>query len=235
MHRNNPTQPASPSPRKLPLVTLLIAALSLAAACVPSLPAVLQYDRPAIASGQVWRLVTCHATHFNLDHLVWDLGVFVLLGAICERRHLRAFLACLGLSAAIIPLGVLWLMPQMMTYRGLSGIDTALFTLLGIWLLQSAIERRQWLSVAVVSGLMVGAVGKVCFELATGNTLFVNDTAAGFTPLPLAHILGAAAGMAIAIFSYAPSSPRKSCQRIPSLRIRARSVWGLIASKEAAP
>lgn len=140
--------------------------------------------------------------------------MFVLLGAICERRNRRAFLACLGLSAAIIPLGVLGLAPKMMTYRGLSGIDTALFTLLGVWLLQSSIERREWLSVAVVGGLMVGAAGKICFELATGNTLFVNDIAAGFTPLPLARVLGAAAGIAIATL-------RHGLPTVPQLHVEA--------------
>jgi len=202
MKNTEPTVSASPSPRQLPWITIVIAVVSLAAFGLPNLSTALQYERTALAAGQVWRLAACHTTHFNFDHLAWDLGVFALLGAICERRNRRAFLTCIGLSAVMIPLGILWLMPQMDTYRGLSGIDTALFTLLGVWLLKSAVERRHWLGASIVGALMAAAVAKVGFELATGSTLFVNDVAAGFTPLPLAHILGAAAGWSVAVMSH---------------------------------
>ena len=51
MNSNRYKQPGSPSSRKLPPVTLLIAVISLAAACLPNLSTVLQYDHTAIAGG----------------------------------------------------------------------------------------------------------------------------------------------------------------------------------------
>jgi len=40
-------------------------------------------------------------------------------------------------------------------------------------------------------GAVVAFLGKVGYESLTGATLFVDSAAAGFEPLPLAHLLGA--------------------------------------------
>lgn len=37
----------------------------------------LQYDRQAIADGQLWRVVTGHLVHIGLEHLAWDAAVFL--------------------------------------------------------------------------------------------------------------------------------------------------------------
>lgn len=209
MNPNDPTRLAPASPRNIPRITLLIAAITLAAYCWPALATALEYDRSAIADREMWRLATSHVTHWNLDHLAWDLGVFVLLGVICERRNRLAYAACLGLSALLIPIGVLLLIPQMTLYRGLSGIDTALFTLLGVTLLRDAVQSRQRLAAATISALFAAVVAKTGFDLWTGSTLFVDDAAAGFTPVPLAHILGVAVGLAVGALSY-PSPMQQS-------------------------
>jgi len=61
-----------------------------------------EYNRSAIKSGEAWRIVTGHLVHWNLDHLVWDLGMFAVLGGLCEMRNSRIYVVCLAASALFI-------------------------------------------------------------------------------------------------------------------------------------
>ncbi|MFH1528704.1 MAG: rhombosortase [Bacteroidota bacterium] len=113
--------------RRLPSVALLLAGAAAAIYANSDLTVWLQYDRAAIASGELWRLVTCHWTHWSVDHLLWDAVVFGFLAVLCERDGRLRLVACLLVAATLIPIGLWWSHPQMLTYRGLSGIDSALF------------------------------------------------------------------------------------------------------------
>ncbi|MBW3598369.1 MAG: rhombosortase [Planctomycetes bacterium] len=185
-------------------ITLTLLACCLAAFAVPELAVAMQWDREAMADGQWWRLVTGHLTHWDADHLFWDAAVFVVLGWIAERRSRRRFLACLAASCLAIPAGIWLFEPAITTYRGLSGLDTALFTLLATELLPEGIRRgRQvgpWDRLAGVmpAALLLGLIAKIAYEYATGQTLFVNSAASGFTPVPLAHLIGAVVGFVLA-------------------------------------
>ncbi len=63
----------------------------------------LQYDRTAIASGELWRIITGHWVHWSFDHFLWCVITFVTLGAICERQSRAGFILSVTLSATIIP------------------------------------------------------------------------------------------------------------------------------------
>ena len=181
--------------KRIPWFTLGFSALAVAVHCVPALTLGWQFDRAAIAHGQIWRFFTAHLTHFGSDHLRWDLLAFLILGALAERISRSAFLATLALSAAFITLGVWIAQPQFLTYRGLSGIDCALFGLVVTDLLVVGRRERHGFSLAVGGLTLVGFAAKCVFELATGDTVFVESTNA-FAPVPLAHLLGFIAGAA---------------------------------------
>jgi hypothetical protein len=87
----------------------------------------------------------------------------------------------------------------MQTYRGLSGLDSALYVTaavtLGLRLWRH--ERRLAAAAALVS--VLGLAGKVAYELATGAALFVDAAGLGFVPVPLAHATGALAGLLAAL------------------------------------
>jgi rhomboid family GlyGly-CTERM serine protease len=189
---------SQPSPR-FPIVTLLLSAAALAAWLIRGAAAGLQYDRSALAAGQWWRIFTCHWTHFSLDHLLWDVGMFAILGVICERRSRAALIACIGLSAVMISALAWVLMPQIQTYRGLSGIDSALFSLLAFDLLrqQFRIGARPGVVVAI-AGLLVLFIGKIVVEIVFGRTVFVGSSAARMVPAPQAHLAGIVAGLVCA-------------------------------------
>lgn len=159
----------------------------------------LQYDREAIAHGQLWRLVTCHLVHFGLEHFVWDTAVFVLLSVLCWRLGWKRCLASLAAATLAIP-AVLWMLqPELLTYRGLSGLDSALYVTAALALGQRLWRdgRRAWAAAAI--GSVAALFAKVAYELATGQALFVDAASMGFVPVPLAHAAGGLAGMLAAL------------------------------------
>jgi len=155
-----------------------------------TLSTALQYSS---GDGSWWQLLSCHLTHWNFDQLSWDVAAFFVLGVICERADRRSFVWALVGSALAIPLVTTWCYPQIDTYRGLSGIDSALFTLLACQLAGWGIETkdRRLLLVGLSAWLLF--LGKTCFEATMQGTLFVAPTS-DFVSLPVAHVAGAVAG-----------------------------------------
>jgi rhomboid family GlyGly-CTERM serine protease len=184
---------------------LLVAGLalfSLVAMFCPMLTSMCQYDRSAIQNGQWWRMLTGHLTHWNVDHWIWDWSTFVALSLVALRQApLRTVAAVLGSALAISCSLWCWL-PDLPCYRGLSGLDTALFTFVATEMLVQASRDRQRLLAGLVLLSVVGLVAKTGFELCTGGTLFVDSTAAGFETITLAHAIGALVGMLACGFQY---------------------------------
>jgi len=180
-------------------VTLTITILVLAAGIFPGFAEVLQFDRPAIAAGEVWRLVTCHLTHWNADHLRWDLLMFVVLGVACELRSSTRLRVCLIAAIGAVSTTVALGFPEIHTYRGLSGIDSALFTLLAIDLLREAVRDRNLKQIALQGGLLIGFAAKIAYEATTGETFFVDREIADFSTLIYDHLAGAVVGLIVAV------------------------------------
>lgn len=182
--------------KRLPFFTLLIAVAALVTHVVPGLASSLEFSREAIAAGQVWRLITGHLAHFSSDHLRWDLLVFLALGTLVELRSRAHFVACCVVGAGLIS-GLVWLMqPWLVSYRGLSGIDSALFVYVMLDVLVLAGREGRWLVALTAFAGLALFCAKVGFEFATGTTVFVAPDAA-FSPVPLAHVAGAVVGAAV--------------------------------------
>ncbi len=195
-HSNDPA--GIRSGRGLPLLSVGLSVAALMVALVPGLPSLLQFDVAAVRAGEVWRILSGHLTHWNNDHLLWDVSVFVVLGVLCERRSRPAFLITLLLSAATISAHLLGDASDLATYRGLSGIDSALFCLWAVQGLADAADRgdRPWMGIIGIA--LCGLLGKLVWEFVSGTTLFVDHDSAGFVPLPMAHLLGAVCGVTVA-------------------------------------
>jgi rhomboid family GlyGly-CTERM serine protease len=182
--------------------------LGAAAALAAALPAAaLEYRRAAVARGELWRLITCHWVHWSADHLRWDLLALLALAWVCQAQWRQAT-AALAAATLAIPLAVAVLQPGLSSYRGLSGLCSTLFVLAACNLLagpdapgERAPGDRAARGGALVSRL-AGALalllfgGKLVWELSTGNALFVDGAAAGFQPVPLAHLVGGLCGAA---------------------------------------
>ena len=193
--------------RAAPLTTLLLACC-FAAHGLSALSVALQFDRDAIAGGQLWRVATGHLTHWNGEHFFWDAVIFAPMGWLAESQSRRRYFVCL--LGALLAIGAaLWfLRPDVQAYRGLSGLDTALFAMLGSRLLVEKLRARQWGWVCGATILLAALAAKLAYECLTGGLLFVDPRAAGFMPIPLAHIAGAAIGIAVGL------APFEGCLRL---------------------
>ena len=154
-------------------------------------------DVPVANGLSLPRLLTCHALHWSANHLAWDLAVFSTLGALCERRDRSRFVATLVSSALLIPLGVAVVHPEITHYRGLSGIDSALFGLLAADLARQRHRERDRAGTCVMGLFLLGLAGKIGVECLQRGNLFVADQS--FIPLPWAHAIGGVVGVILAL------------------------------------
>lgn len=206
-----------------PIITLSLAVVVLAAWWLPGASEALQLERTAIVQGESWRPFTAHLTHWTTSHLVWDLAAFALLGTIIERRSCRLLASTLITSAAAIAAAVWWFEPGLATYRGLSGVDSALFSAVVIAMATESIARRSWGMTLASGAACLGFIAKTCVELGSAAPLFVAPDAS-FEPVPLAHLVGALSGVASALSCAA--WPKDHSSRAKAAQVVAACPWG---------
>ncbi len=174
------------------------------------LVALLQYDRAAIASGEVWRFITGNLVHWSPEHFALDVGVFLIVGCLYEPIVRRGY-PWLMMAAALVVGGSLFLFqPDLATYRGLSGVDSGQFAAaLGIESLIAWREKRRWLWVGPAAAIFLA---KIVFECGTGQMFFGTEALGDIgLPVPLAHVAGiASVSVLVAICLLTKSIERKS-------------------------
>src|SRR5688572_2133210 len=112
---------------KVPICTILITLGTLLLGSFPDAAGALTANRDLIAAGNWWRLFSGNFAHWTFQHMVWDLLMFAVLGALAEIDCRKRFAALTALAAALCPFAVFAWSPEIQFYRGLSGIDCALF------------------------------------------------------------------------------------------------------------
>jgi rhomboid family GlyGly-CTERM serine protease len=148
----------------------------------------LRYDRTGIAAGQIWRLLTAHVVHLDLDHAALNSLGLVLMWALFARdyRPLQWFAIVLG-SIAAIDTG-LWLRDSTVAwYVGSSG------ALHGVMAAGTLAHLRRgdldgWI-------LAIFIVLKLAYEQSAGALPFT-DSHAGV--IVNAHLYGTLGGIGIA-------------------------------------
>lgn len=168
---------------------------------MPNAGECMEFNRQLIGAGEFWRFLTGHLTHFSLDHLTWDVITFAVLGIICNNHSRREYLAvCFG-SALMISLVAWYACPGMEAYRGLSGVDTALYCYVALTMGISALHKKDYAIFAGILILLAMMFGKTLYELLSGEALFVNSDR--FSTLPQAHIAGfISAGILFILFRF---------------------------------
>jgi rhomboid family GlyGly-CTERM serine protease len=156
---------------------------------IPAASSLLEFDRAALTRGELWRFFTGHFVHFDASHLAWDAGAFALLAALLPTRSSRRWLWLVGGSALFISAGVWLLQPHFEIYRGVSGIDCALFGAVLCERLHRARHERDRFALAIVALAAIGFVAKCGIELLGNAPVFAASGA--YSPVPLAHLLGA--------------------------------------------
>jgi len=185
----------------------ILAALAIILAFVPDAAALLELRTGDSVWAQPWRLITGHLLHWSPEHLFWDVIAFTALGILWERRRPAAFLGCVLASALAVSLAMPAVYPSLTAYRGLSGIDAALFVGLAV-----AVSIDAWRAadrVWLLTGLacLTAFVCKLAYEFAADDVLFAGLSRLGVVPLPMAHVVG---GLVGAIFARSLADPPRT-------------------------
>ncbi len=143
-------------------------------------------------SSDMWHtLWTGHLLHWTLSHFIWDSMMMLVFGfLVVHRDGLRQTLLLCLLSSPLLVLLSFVIDHSLQEYRGLSGIDTLLFTrfCLGNTIQHWNTDRPH----AIVFGLLplLALSSKTLYEWTSGNALFATDLGEGVEVMYLIHIAG---------------------------------------------
>jgi rhomboid family GlyGly-CTERM serine protease len=157
----------------------------------------LQYDRVAMAAGELWRGITGHWLHWSFDHFLWCTITFLAIGGICETISRKGYIATLAAAGIIIPVVSWFADPGLVYYRGLSGLASAIFVFAAVMMTRKAYARKDWPGIWLPAVAGIAFAGKVLFEYLSGSALFV-DSPEIFSPVPLVHLAGGGTGLLMA-------------------------------------
>jgi len=161
---------------------LILLTLDLMLGLGDSVEQALRYDRGGIAAGGWWRLLTAHAVHLDLHHLLLNELGLVLMWALFARDYDPVEWCVIVLSGALaISCGLWWLSPRVTWYVGASGV---LHSVMAAGCAKHWAERAwdRWL-------LLIALCAKLAYEQSTSHAapMIVVD----------AHLYGSAAGFAV--------------------------------------
>lgn len=174
-------------PHIAPLLLLLLAGLAQAWGAHEYL----QYERPALLEGQIWRLWTAHMVHLGWNHYALNAAGLLLVWLLFRHTASICVWGWHFLFAGLVTsLGLLWLNPDLVWYVGLSGVLHALF-IAGLLADMRSHAGLGWL-------VLTGFAGKIILEQTYGP-LPGSEQSAGGPVVVDAHLYGAIAG----VISYA--------------------------------
>ena len=147
----------------------------------------LRYQREALASGQIWRLVTGHLVHLGPSHMLMNVAALAILALLFgQLLRPRDWFAAGLMGSLAIDGGLYWLSPEVAWYVGLSGV------LHGFWAAAClhALRRRTGEGL-MLTGLILLKLG---YEALIGPVPLTGAIASG-PVVEIAHAYGAIGGV----------------------------------------
>lgn len=168
---------------RLPLLFLIAALIPM---LLPDLAPYLELRMAAPADmSLLYRFFSGHFVHFSWTHFLYDAAVFLILGTLICRENEKELISLILFSSFAISLCVFICCRGLYSYRGLSGIDCALFG----WLAMQLFPHRKWLVIPLLTGFCL----KTAWEMTTGGAFFVGADV--FEAVPPAHLAGCFCGI----------------------------------------
>ncbi len=153
-----------------------------------SIEPILEFNRTKIVEGEYWRLFTGNLVHYGFAHLAMNIAAFLIIAiSLLREVSLKIYIPLLISCAMAVGIGTLLWNPELVFYRGLSGVIHGLIVA-GL-LLNSF--RNRWLSY-----LFVGLVFAKIFHEHQAD--FQENQLQTLIPVPVAidsHWYGALAGL----------------------------------------
>lgn len=147
----------------------------------------LYFSANYIAQGEIWRIVTGHFTHADLQHLSWNGLGLAVLGMMIERHSRLVLMAAIGAGIVSVNALLLGPFPKPDFYCGLSGVLNTLL-LVALWLEWRASRSRMLPVIACC------CVAKALIEALLGTSL-VTDIS--WPPYAWSHVAGLIGGLII--------------------------------------
>lgn len=177
---------------RAPWLSIGIAAGCIASLVIPTVGAFLIYDRSAVASGELWRILTAHLVHYTALHLLNNLIVLLPAMVLAEMGSRKELMRILLVSAAAIGLAIFALEPGLARYAGASGISLALVTYVALRGMAGSVRWR------AVCGTVLVIVGlKLVAENFFGWRWMNWGHESGIITVTLAHSVGVASGLVV--------------------------------------
>jgi len=178
---------------KIPFITLSISAIICALfATYGSAPVFLTWFTSEGVT-QPLKLLSAHFVHSDLEHLIWNVSAFILLGSIVEQHSKRCLLLALSFGIVCVNIFLLTLF-KLNAYVGLSGVLNTILIVALFHLCQKPVYRAAAIWTMVLSML------KIMFELHSSTSLF---TSISWAAVPQAHLAGWLGGVAFVTFKTA--------------------------------
>jgi rhomboid family GlyGly-CTERM serine protease len=150
-----------------------------------------RYERQAIESGELWRLLSGHLVHLGAGHLMLNVAALVMIRLLVDGSLSAAGWVGAALAAALaIDAGLYFIAADVGWYVGLSGV------LHGLLAAGAMAMLRPY--PAIGAALLIGLVAKLAWEQAVGP-LPLSESTAGGPVIVAAHLYGAAGGAAYAL------------------------------------
>lgn len=190
----------------------LVGALILGALAGESAKTVLSLGGGFRGKTEWWQALSCHTVHFGWGHFWRVVPPLALWGWLVESKSRPALLVVLGIAAWTVPAAVLLCEPEVLPYRGASGLACATVT----WLAANAILRRDAGRLARLTGLaaLVALAAKIGLELTEGR-LMGGEPGGTVVVSWSAHLAGALAGLCVSLFGEAGRVGRSRRHEIP--------------------
>ena len=156
----------------------------------------LELDRYHVLSGEIWRIWTSHLVHSNMTHLLLNMAAALFIYfSFFTQITLSELLACSLTFSALISVALLFFLPNLDWYNGLSGLLHALVAYFSIRL--SMKTKMYWIGVGL-------AWIKVLTEATTNfsGTYLVHD----INVITEAHLIGNFIGTLFALFLFRNSA-----------------------------
>lgn len=178
------------------LMTILTCLFIISISLSPALHEFFRFDRVKIVNGHIYRLFSSIYTHFNLKHLIYDLGTFIIFSFFILKDYKKHILYIMLLNMFFVPLVVFIYNNDIGIFCGLSSIDVSLWVFAALILFLKKSRIIKVLSIMSIFGL----TAKLIYEGIFKGSIF--SSSYEFETLVSAHITGAIIGLFVFSFAY---------------------------------
>lgn len=153
----------------------------------------LYFDKPAIQSGQWFRVFTGHLVHSDTTHLAWNLIGWFVLASVLEHRSRSLLVAASAMGMLAVNLFLYSPISVLDIYCGLSGVLNSLLVV-ALWIVWQETNSK------LIIATSIGSILKIMIEILTYEGLIVHIS---WPPSPESHLAGFMGGVCLVAVSEA--------------------------------